>query len=118
MSWAKKTKDSRLELLLHIPNGGYRRPREAVLLKASGVRPGVPDLFLPVPIGRYVGLWIELKAPDGRVSAVQSEFMERLVRMGYAGMVAYGWREAADGIESYLGAAYDVDRKAIEDRIN
>ena len=50
-----------LKLLHHIPNGGRRDPIEAKHLKAQGVKPGVPDLCLPVARGNFHGLYIEMK---------------------------------------------------------
>lgn len=50
-----------LEYIYHVPNGGSRNAREAANLKAQGVKPGVPDLELPVARGAYTGLHIELK---------------------------------------------------------
>ena len=58
-------------LLFHIPNGGRRDTAEAANLKKQGVKPGVPDLFLPVARGGYHGLFIEMKRRDG-VAAVRS----------------------------------------------
>ena len=39
------------DYLLAIPNGGRRDQREAVRLKAEGVKPGVSDLLLPLRRG-------------------------------------------------------------------
>jgi hypothetical protein len=50
-----------LKYLFAIPNGGLRHKAVAAKLKKEGVKPGVPDTFLPVPMGRYHGLFIELK---------------------------------------------------------
>ena len=47
--------------VFHIPNGGYRNKAEAAHLKAQGVRPGVPDLCVPVARHGYHGLYIEMK---------------------------------------------------------
>ena len=60
MSWAK-TQPILDEYLIHIPNGGYRHPLEALKLKKMGVKAGVSDLFLAYPNPNYHGLWIELK---------------------------------------------------------
>ena len=115
MSWAKKTGDARLDLLFHIPNGGFRRKQEAALLKASGVRSGVPDLCLPSNGGC---LWIELKALNGAIRMAQSHWIDRLGQLsGHVCCVAYGWREAVHAIESYLCASYNVDLDAIEARL-
>jgi len=50
------------------PNGGLRTPREASLMKATGQRAGVPDLWV-MWAGNLGG--IELKAPQGRLSPEQ-----------------------------------------------
>ena len=50
-----------LTLLHHIPNGGSRNQLEARNLKLQGVKSGVPDICLPVPRGKYHGLYIEMK---------------------------------------------------------
>ena len=52
-----------------------RHPAEAVHLKRMGVKPGVPDLFLPFPVPPFHGLWIEMKSETGRASAVQKEWI-------------------------------------------
>ena len=56
--WAELSKRCfpELELLFHVPNGGARSKATAGRLKAEGVKPGVPDLCLPVPRGAYHGL--------------------------------------------------------------
>jgi len=51
-----------------VPNGGYRNMTEAARMKATGTRPGVPDLIV-FHAGRAIG--IELKTKTGRLSAAQ-----------------------------------------------
>lgn len=58
-----------LRFMYHTPNGGSRNVIEAVNLKAQGVRSGVPDICLPVPKGKYHGLYIELKRYGGKPTA-------------------------------------------------
>ena len=93
-------------LLFAIPNGGGRHPAEAVHLRRQGVKPGVPDIFLPVPSvdGRFHGLFIELKRrkPRGRLSDEQAEFIRVLGYEGYRVQICYGWAEAAIEIVDYL----------------
>lgn len=89
--------------LLHIPNGGWRSAATAARLKAEGVRPGVPDLMLPVASGGYHGLWIEMKRRDGgRVSAKQREWLDLLNANGYRAVVCHGAGEAIAEMEAYL----------------
>ena len=45
-----------------IPNGGSRDRREAARMTAQGVKPGVPDLFIPRAAGKFHGLFIEMAA--------------------------------------------------------
>lgn len=103
-SWAELNlgRFPELSLMHHIPNGGKRSKSEAARFKAMGVKPGVSDIFLPVARGGYHGLYIELKARDGRVSTKQKEFLESVRREGYAGVVAFSGEEASRIIEQYL----------------
>ena len=92
-----------LRLLFHIPNGGSRHKAEAGRFRAMGVKPGVPDLFLPVPAGGYHGLFVELKrTKGGRVSPEQREWMDALRERGYCAALCRGWEDAARIITWYL----------------
>lgn len=90
-----------LKLLFAIPNGGLRGKATAGKLKAEGVKPGVPDLFLPVPGGRYHGLFIELKRAGGKASDVQIEWIADLQQQGYFVGICEGWERAARIIQDY-----------------
>lgn len=84
---------------------------------AEGVKAGVADLFLPVPIQPYAlspyeikhGLYIELKRQDsigkkaGTPSDKQLEFQIDMRQAGYAHEICYGWEAARDVILKYLG---------------
>lgn len=59
--------------IVHIPNEGKRSAAYAARLKRMGLRPGFPDLFIPVVRGRYHGLFIEMKYGGGRLSADQKD---------------------------------------------
>ena len=68
-----------LALLHHIPNGGKRGKAEAAKLKRMGVKPGVPDLHLPIARGGFHGLYVEMKRLDGgRVSSEQRVWLAAL----------------------------------------
>jgi VRR-NUC domain-containing protein len=88
--------------LFHIPNGGLRDKITAGNMKAQGVKAGVPDIFLPVPKGRFAGLWIELKVKDNTPSEKQSEWHKALTGFGFAVSVCYSWEEATRHITYYL----------------
>jgi len=99
-------KHPELALLHHIPNGGSRHPAEARRLKAQGVKPGVPDLCLPVARGGYHGLYIELKrSGGGRLSNDQREWLASLSDAGYLAVVAHGYEEAERVLAGYLEEA-------------
>lgn len=81
---------------------------------AEGVKAGVADVFLPVPmitaLGSFShGLYIELKRQDsagkkaGIVSDKQLEFGTDMRQAGYAHEICYGWEAARDVILHYLG---------------
>lgn len=92
-----------LALLFHVPNGGLRSKPEAVRMKKTGVKPGVPDLCLPVPRGESHGLFIELKRRHGgKVSPDQKAWIEALTDQGYYAEVCRGAEEACDLIIAYL----------------
>lgn len=62
-----------LELIHHCPNGGKRNCNEAAALKRQGVKPGVPDLNLPVARNGYHGLYIEMKVGSNTCTDNQKE---------------------------------------------
>lgn len=88
--------------LFAIPNGGQRHVRVAQKLKSEGVRRGVPDLFLPVPIGNQHGLFIEMKAEKGRLTDEQTDWVGFLRSQYYCTIVCRGFDEAVIAINSYL----------------
>ena len=106
-----------LAWLFHVPNGGARAKQtrrgkggqvvtfspEAQRLKASGVKPGVPDVLLLAPRQGYAGLVIEMKAEDGRVRPEQRAWLEHLAEEGYKVLVCRSWAAAAHQICLYLG---------------
>ena len=104
MQWAQYNlgKYPELAMLFHIPNGGSRNKLEAYNLKRQGVKAGVPDLCLPVPRGKYNGLYIELKKENGRASTDQRWWGEQLQSQGYYWQICYGWEAAVKTIEEYL----------------
>lgn len=108
MQWARTMEGRWPELAdLHaIPNGGLRSKATAARLKATGVKPGVPDLHLPVARQGCHGLYIEMKRRHGgRISPDQLRWMEELTRQGHRCAVCRGWEEAKRVIEEYLKEA-------------
>jgi len=91
-----------LKLLHHIPNERKCTPAQGMRLKRMGVKSGVPDLMLPVARGGYHGLYIEMKAENGRTSDNQNWWINELALQGYLCRICYGWKDAVYEIERYL----------------
>lgn len=103
-NWAKyESGIPKLSLMFAIPNGGKRDPQTALRLKASGTKPGIPDIFLPVPGGGFHGLFIELKRLNGTLSKDQRIVIEELRDAGYRVEVCKGAEAAIAIIKDYLG---------------
>lgn len=80
-----------------IPNGGARSIVTAARLKAEGVSPGVPDLFVPA-----WHLWIEMKrTKGGSLSAEQKDWIEYLENENYYCIVGKGEEDAKSKINEF-----------------
>lgn len=88
--------------LFAIPNGGQRHVIVAAKLKAEGVRRGVPDLFLPVPLKDWFGLFVEMKKEKGRLTPEQQDWIDYLNDAGYCAVVCRGFDEAREAITKYM----------------
>ena len=91
-----------LAVMHAVPNGGHRRKATAGMLKAEGVRRGVPDICLPVPRAGFHGLYIELKTRRGTATRDQRWWIDALRRLGYRAEICRGWEAARAVIEDYL----------------
>lgn len=104
-----------LRLIFAIPNGTFFNSRSplaaakyAAKLKAEGVKPGVPDLCLPVARGEYHGLYLEMKRPAtprakrGVLSEPQKQWLQDLEAQGYRAIVAEGSEEAIKALTEYM----------------
>ncbi len=102
-----------LKWLHHIPNGGKRSKTEAVRFKLAGVKAGVADLFLPLPIPGYsAGLYIEIKSTEGKPSKEQNEFLNDMNEAGYDTLVSHG----PDPAIRELGLYVDRYRRVMKER--
>lgn len=104
IQWVKREAPPEARRLFHVPNGGGRSKLAGATLKLLGVRPGVPDLFLPVVRPPYHGLWIEMKSlgPRSRPSAEQKDWLLYLDGQGYKTALCAGFEAARDAILNYL----------------
>lgn len=89
-------------LIFSIENEGIKSPQAGARAKAMGKRAGIPDLFLPYASGKYHGLFIEMKAHGGRVSAPQKIVLTELAKEGYFCVVCFGVEEAIEILKKYV----------------
>lgn len=119
-AWAalNRQRYPQLKWLYAVPNGFFSTKGQKVKMKAEGLRTGVPDVWLPVPIRQqydstapdssWHGLIIEMKIEkyrnhhNGGCSADQVEWLDYLKSAGYKTAVCYSWIEAVKVIEEYL----------------
>lgn len=82
----------------HTPNGGARSKAEGAIFKAMGVRAGVSD-FIFVHEGKIFAL--ELKAPGGRASEAQMQFLSEIDAAGAFTAMPTGLDAALATIEAW-----------------
>lgn len=103
VQWFDRTFPELKGRLFAIPNGGHRHKAVAAKQKLEGAQRGVPDLMLPIPVGSYHGLFIEMKrVKGGRTSPEQKDWLAFLSGQGYRAEVCKGAAEAIALIDSYL----------------
>lgn len=67
-----------------IPNGANKGYHAKIIFSATGLKAGVPDLFVCRAFGIYHGLFLELKdGKKARVSPLQLKWHETLSNEGY-----------------------------------
>lgn len=102
--YANQIRHPELQLCNGSMNGVRVSAKVRAGLKQQGLRPGVPDIDLPVARNGWHGLRIELKrVTGGSVSREQKQMHELLIGQGYMVKVCKGWREAVAAVEQYLG---------------
>lgn len=113
IAWAMVNAIKYPELLWlhHIPNGthigGDARWAVGKNNKQMGVKPGIPDLFLPCIGGKsreFGGLYIEMKKPGGLLSEHQIKFKDFISNNHFIlCFTCFNFKHAIETIKSYLG---------------
>lgn len=115
--WVDKHKADHpvLELIFAVPNGSNKSPAQRAVMQITGLKPGVPDVCVPVCVRNVAGvvlsagLWIEFKRPGGgRVSPEQKQWHERLRALGHRVEVCDSAEAAIDLVTSYLRMSGDL----------
>lgn len=80
-----------------------RPPRRDAVFKGTGQTPGIPDLYVLLPVSPMHhaahGLWIEVKAKGGKLRPHQIDFMWRCGQAGIPHLVG-----GLDDVLAYLQA--------------
>lgn len=91
-----------LEWMFHCPNGGGRSKAEGGILKAMGVKPGVPDFMLPFASIQYKGLAIELKASNGKLTDEQRAWLKHSYENNWCVAVIRNLDDYLEVVRAYL----------------
>lgn len=77
------------------------------VLKAEGLKTGVPDVFVAWPQGNMpvtCGLFLEFKkAKGGVVGPDQEAWRAKLINSNYAVRTVYNWKEGLNAVAQYFG---------------
>lgn len=90
------------DFIYAIPNGGLRTKKTGGVLKAEGVKRGVPDMHLIVPMGEFHSLYIEMKTETGELTPEQTSVIQLLRECGHKVVVCRGEGHAMSEIVKYL----------------
>lgn len=101
----------------HFANERKCTVMEGRKLKRMGVKKGVLDFFLALPMPNLgkSGLWVELKVGKNTLSKEQIAFIERKISRGYEAVAVWGFEAAKAVIITYL-ENYLQHRECINER--
>jgi hypothetical protein len=108
-----------LELLYAIPNGAHlygdakRRAQQMNNLKKQGLKPGIPDLCLPVARNGWNALYIEMKYGDNKPKEHQEAVLNRLAEEGNLAVACWSAEEAIQTIIEYLKPETELSQPII-----
>jgi hypothetical protein len=116
VAWAKlkEARIPQLASLFAVPNGANKSVGVRMQMKREGLKPGVPDLVLPVMKLPYGSLYIEMKRPGAYPNAEQREWADRLEGQGMKVVRrCTSWQDGAVAILEYL----DIDLGAFPELV-
>ena len=92
-----------------VPNGATlagsakQRARLMNAMKAQGLKPGVSDICIALPVGRWHGAYIEMKRDrKSKVTDEQKEWLTLMASVGYYTGIAPGLDSAIEHTKTYL----------------
>lgn len=88
----------------HFANERKCSPQQGRTLKRMGVKKGVLDFFLalPIPEQKKAGFWMELKVGKNKPSREQLDFAERKCLRGYSCAFVWSAEAAKEALLNYL----------------
>lgn len=87
--------------VFHVPNGGKRSAREAARFQKMGVLPGVCDIIISIPRGKWHGMFAELKLGNNDLSHNQEAFIKEHEKDYYC-VVCWTVQEFMNEVNKYL----------------
>lgn len=91
-----------LEFMFHVPNGMKTTAKIKHMFKQAGLRPGCPDIWLPVPRRGYNGLVIELKLPGQKPRDNQVRWLDFLSSQNWFATTCEGGDDAVETLTWYM----------------
>ena len=83
----------------------YNNPPNKIqggVLKGLGLKKGIPDMFLALPINGKPGLYIEMKNEKGTLQKEQIKYQKLLTDVGYSWELCRSLDDFIEIIEQYL----------------
>ena len=86
----------------------------AAVMKAEGLRSGVPDVFMAMPRGKFHGLFLEFKSHAGKLTENQKIYCVNLRSMGYQVEVVRCLDEAMLQVIRYMELPWQTNGELYE----
>jgi hypothetical protein len=97
------------EFVYAVPNGtmiagnSVQRARYMAFLKAQGLKPGVSDICIALPVGKWHGAYLEMKRDDkAKLSEDQAKWLALMGAAGYYSAKTPGFESAVEHTKTYL----------------
>ena len=107
VSWFKRQYPEYRECIFAIPNGSFlsgdkvKRGKQMNRLKKEGLKVGVSDLFIAVPLRGFHGMFIEMK-DEGKTACSVSESQKRHISVMKAMKYKAGWCAGFDSAREFI----------------
>lgn len=99
---AMEQTDERYKMIYAVPNGGHRFISVARKLKREGVKAGVWDVMVDVPMRGFHGMRLEFKSEKGKLTSEQIEMGHRYKRYGYVTSIIRNFAQFRSIVEAYF----------------